>query len=188
MTVSVFTPTLGNRPEMLNEAIASVQAQTVPALEHIIELDNGKGQTRTMNDAMRKVKGDCFIFLADDDRLDPQFIEKTLAAMEKEQVDIVGTFLENFGGGDGVHGPGRFPFGTALCKTKWWRYLGGYDETVGPAVDADFWFMCFEKGARWCVIPDPLLKSRVHEEQYSRRADWSQSARVIKSKYHGKYE
>lgn len=185
-TISIITPTLGNRPDMLAEAIASVSAQTIKPIEHIIEYDHGDGQAKTLNRAMRKVTGDLFIFLADDDKLDPYFIEKTLREMERSGVHIVGTWLENFGGDTGTHGPSNFPFGTALAMTSLWKEIG-FDEEVGVTVDADFWLCCKKRGYRWSFISEPLFKSRVHEGQYTHRADWEFSRKAMKAKHKEQY-
>lgn len=186
--VSIITPTLNKRPEMLQEAIESVANQTVLVVkEHIIEVDDGRGQAATLNAAVKKAEGDYFIFLADDDKLDPSFIEKTTSEMVKGNWDIVGTFLENFGEETGIHGPRDFPFGTALCKTGLWHELGGYDPKAGPACDADFWLTCIHHGAKWTILPEPLFKSRVHNKQFSKIADW-ESARIhMKGKHGNKY-
>lgn len=186
-TVSIITPTLGNRPQMLQETIDSVKAQTIPVLEHIIVTDTGQGQVKTINEGISKSKGECFVFLSDDDKLDPQFIEKTLAEMDKSGSYIVGTFLENFGDQNGIHGPRDFPFGTSLCLTSLWYETGGFDEKSGPACDADFWLTCIRNGAKWSVVPEPLFKSRVHDKQYSRIADWGGPRIHMKQKHGNNY-
>ncbi len=169
---------------MLKEALSSVDAQIVPALE-VLVMDKGKDGWVKMNEGVRIAKGDCFIILSDDDKLDPEYIAKTTALMEKTGVDIVATPLENFGDETGVHGVGAFPFFTALCKKSIWEKVGGWDD-VGAASDADFWFKCFDAGGHWEILGEPLFKYRKHGGQASNaitQEEWDYTNNLVKERH-----
>lgn len=114
MSVSVLIPTR-NRPELLENAVASVLAQSFTDLELII-VNDGSGplhdftdtRIRTLNSgeagavparnlAAGTAKGDVIAWLDDDDKWsDLDFLKDAIAAVE--------------GGADFVHGDGRFVF------------------------------------------------------------------------------
>jgi len=180
MTVSVIIPTQNTRPGMLAEAIESVEKQTVKPIEILIE-SIGKNGWEKMNVGVGKSKGDCFIILSDDDKLDPTYIEKTVALMTKTSADIIATPLECFGDEIGVHGVGQFPFFTALCRKSIWTKAGGWDD-IGPSSDADFWYKCFELGGRMEILGEPLFKYRKHAGQESKKItdqEWADTNKLV---------
>lgn len=192
MKVSVIIPSLGNRPEMLAEAIASIKAQTIPAHEIIVvdyKDDTYGNQARRINEGIRKSTGDAYVFMGDDDQLMPNFIEVMTKHMESPMNwDIVTSFFETFGEENGVHGPNAFPLCSTLVRRSMYDQTQGFDERIPIGIDADFYFQCFELGAKWTIIPDVLFRSRVHKNQYSRTGDWSDYKALIHEKYKGKYD
>lgn len=192
MKVSVIIPSLGNRPEMLAEAIASIEAQTVPAHEIIVvdyKDDTYGNQARRINTGVKKSTGDAYVFMGDDDQLMPDFVQRMTAEFERDpNLDIVTSRFQNFGDEDGVHGPNSFPLCSTLVKRSMYDRTAGYDERIPIGIDADFYFQCFEKNARWIIIPDILFRSRVHADQYSHTGDWSDYKPLIHEKYSGKYD
>ena len=188
--VSIIIPTLGKRPEMLKEAIASIEAQTIPC-EVIVVKDPDKSfgnQQRKINKGIRQSSGEFYAFMGDDDRLKPDFAEKMLQEFEKDpELDIVTSLFETFGSESGVHGPDRFPLCSTLVRRSMYDKTKGFDEEVPIGCDADFYFQCFELGAKWKKIPDILYESRVHPEQYSLIGDWGDYKEIIRKKYNGKY-
>lgn len=192
LKVSAIIPSLGKRPDMLAEAVKSIKAQTMPVLEIIVMdyPDNTFGnQSRRLNEGIKKSKGDAFFFLGDDDMLMPNFVEKLVSEMDTDRDwDIVTSGFENFGEETGVHHPGPFPLCSTLTKRSIYDKTQGFDEEVPIGIDADFYFQCFEAGAKWKIIEDVLFKSRVHKEQYSRTGDWANYKEIIHRKYGGKYD
>lgn len=192
MKVSVIIPSLGNRPEMLAEAIASIEAQTVPAHEIIVvdyKDDTYGNQARRINEGVKKSTGDAYVFMGDDDQLMPEFVRRMTEELEKDiNMDIITSRFQNFGEDDGVHGPNTFPLCSTIVRRRIYDRTEGYDERIPIGIDADFYFQCFEKGARWSIIPDILFRSRVHKDQYSHTGDWSNYKPLIHEKYNGKYD
>jgi len=183
MRVSVIIPDKGGREDWLKEAVESVHAQSVPALEIIIADDLTLSDSDRWNNAIKKSKGEAFIILPNDDKIHPDFIRLTSEKMEKENLHIVATFLENFGNNTGVHGPGQFPFFCSLISREIYDRVGPMDLEVGPMSDVEFWWRCFEAGARWGTLSEPLFLHRVHPAQHSSNCDWQDSRRRVMAKH-----
>ncbi len=185
--VSVIIPTLGNRPEWLKEAIESVNNQTFRDFELIIADNVTSTDNFRWNNAVKNSNGKYIVILSDDDMLFPDFLDKTVYEIEKGRVDIVGTFLEVFGdfpeGEGGIHGPSKFPFFTSLFTKAIWEKVGGWDSTIGPMGDVEFWWRCFGAGAKWSIIGEPLYKYRKHAGQESNNCDWEDSRRKVLAKH-----
>ena len=112
--VSVCVPTY-NRAELLTYAVNSVLNQTFADFELIICDDSSTdntaevvrgwsdrrirylrhpeniGRSRNMRSGFEAARGEYFIKFDDDDALTPEFLEKTVAVLESEQVDFVCT-------------------------------------------------------------------------------------------------
>jgi glycosyltransferase involved in cell wall biosynthesis len=113
--ISVCIPTY-NRAHFLNGAIASVMAQTIsdweivvcddgstdgtPALMasyddariHYVRHDRNIGKSNNMRSGFEAATGEYFIKFDDDDRLTPEFLEKTSQILDQQtEVDLVGT-------------------------------------------------------------------------------------------------
>lgn len=102
--------------------------------------------------------------------------------------DIITSFFRNFGDNNEIHGPGHFPLCSTITRRSIYDKTKGFDEIVPIGIDADFYFQCFEAGAKWKIIPDVLYNSRVHKDQYSRTGDWGNYKGIIREKYNGKYQ
>jgi glycosyltransferase involved in cell wall biosynthesis len=103
--ITVVTATGGRRPNMLAEAVASVRAQTLAPLEHIVVDDgsysvtpmegvtvlqidaSGPGPAR--NAAIDRARGDFIALLDDDDVWHPHHLATVATAMEATGADVV---------------------------------------------------------------------------------------------------
>lgn len=90
-TVTILTPTIPGREEMLAEAMASVEGQTRAPNNVVIEMDAFRtGAARTRNRALTRVDTDYIAFLDDDDSLLPRHIETLMGFAEWEpEVDVI---------------------------------------------------------------------------------------------------
>jgi glycosyltransferase involved in cell wall biosynthesis len=192
ITLACIIPTLGEREDMLLDAMWSAATQTVPFKEVIVEKEPGRenqdNQAIKINEGIKKSTADAYVFMGDDDQLKPEFVEKMSQAMEESGADIVSCFHENFGDESGIHGPNRYPLCGTIVKKSLWERVGGFPLSAGPAVDSLFYFKCFDAGARWIKIGDALYRSRVHSKQFSHEADWELSRRRKKELFGDKYD
>jgi cellulose synthase/poly-beta-1,6-N-acetylglucosamine synthase-like glycosyltransferase len=184
--VLVIIPTQGKRPEMLSEAVESIKAQTVP-VEYAIVCGHNSIADR-LNGALEKSNCDAFVVLSDDDRLAPDFIEKTVAKMEERGVDIVYTDCVIFGRRNcKAHALGEWtkqnidrntvPLCTSLCRKSAWQKAGRFEWV--PFYDWDFWWRCFYSGATAFWLKEHLWFYRDHEDQGSAVEDMAHSRATI---------
>ena len=170
--VAVVTPAIPGRLHMLAECLASVRAQTLPVAEHLVAIDYaGVGVVENFNRAAAAARADWIVPLADDDVLEPEFVERLVEA--SKGADVVYSFCRvesrepelarQFVDGLGIN---REPFdpvalrernyvpATALIHRELWNDLGGYRET--GLEDWDFWVRALDAGAVFRLVPDPL--------------------------------
>lgn len=149
MTVSVLTPTIPSRAQLLLECQHSVAAQTVPVHEHLVHLDEERrGCAWTMNHLAEQATGEWLLPLADDDLLLPGAISTLLD--HTDQADVVYAPPLVWGNTD-THfwgDPPRIP-SFALVRASLWRSLGGYDNKRRREEDRDLWMRAMNAGARF---------------------------------------
>lgn len=161
--VSVLTPTIPERADMLAECCASVSAQTYNMFEHLIGVDEDHdGCATSMNKLAAEAGGAWLLPLADDDLLLPGCIQ---------------TLLDNAAGGDIIYAPplvtgneDRWWFfqappaipSCALIRTDTWREIGGYDETLLHEEDRDMWVKALAAGKRFVRVDEPCWVYRQH--------------------------
>ena len=161
--VSVLTPSIPERAGMLEEACASVQAQTYRGFRHHVFVDEDhRGCAWTVNQLAALAEGEWLFILADDDLMLPGCLAAHLAA--SGGADIVyapplvwGASAEGYRQG--------FPAipSASLIRTSLWRQLGGYDENRQREEDRDFYVRAQAAGARVVrVAGEPTWVYRIH--------------------------
>jgi hypothetical protein len=195
MKVLIIIPTSGDRPAMLAEAVASVEAQTVPTLCVVRQryVDGVEiGFAERLNSAITESDCDAFAILADDDKLCPEFVEKTAAEMESRDVDIVYTNCKVFGDYECLGGAtgqwtkenidrNTVPLCTSLCRKSAWEKAGRF--VTVPYYDWDFWWRCFYSGATAYWLKEPLFWWRDHAKGATRSEDHVESRRFILNRH-----
>lgn len=172
--VSVIIPHRGDRPEWLKEAKDSIDEQTFRDFELIEQIGP---DLEKLNTAVKRSKGEYIIFLSDDDKFPPYFLQNCVNAIEKENnIDIVAPGLESFGdvpaNSEGKHLPGLYPFYSSMFKRTIYDKVGGFDPDMVQAIDVDFWYRCINAGARWVVCSDTYYLYRNHGSQDSVTCNW----------------
>jgi glycosyltransferase involved in cell wall biosynthesis len=162
--VSVITATIPERAKMLAECKASVQAQSYPRVEHIVERDDHReGCSVMVNRAVARAEGDWLLPLADDDLILPRCVEILLA--HSADADIVYSPPLVWGLHDPwwfFQAPPAIP-ATALVRASLWRDLGGYDESARREEDRKLWTRAVDAGARFVRADEqPTWVYRVH--------------------------
>lgn len=163
--VSVITPTIIGREEMLKECARSVDAQTLARdrYEHLIRRDEEhEGCAVTVNTLAAGAQGEWLLPLADDDLLLPGAINALLEA--SGEGDIVYSPPLVTGNEDRwwfFQAPPCIP-SSALIRRSLWDDIGGYDETLKHEEDRDLWTKALDIGARFVRVNEPAWVYRQH--------------------------
>lgn len=87
--VTVITPSLPERAELLAEACASVQAQTLPAVKHDVWLDTARvGPAMVRKRLVNECETSLVAFLDDDDLLYPDHLATLISALRQNDADL----------------------------------------------------------------------------------------------------
>jgi glycosyltransferase involved in cell wall biosynthesis len=150
--VSVLTPSIPERASYLEQARASVQAQTMTDFRHHVFVDDEhRGCAWTVNRLAALAGGEWLFILADDDLMLPGCLAEHLAATTVPGgCDIVYAPPLVWGAEPGGYrqGPPAIP-SASLIRMSLWRQLGGYDESRGREEDRDFYTRALAAGARF---------------------------------------
>ena len=172
LRVSILTPSIPERSELLAECEASVKAQSFQGWEHLIEVDTHRdGCAVVMNRLAQAAAADWLLPLADDDLLLPGCLETLLAATEDADIVYSPPLVW------GVKNPWWFyqeppaiP-SFALIHRDVWRHLGGYDESLTREEDRDLWTRALEQEARFVRVDQtPTWVYRFHQGNKSMNA------------------
>ena len=206
--VSVVIPCY-DHGELLGEAIDSVRAQDYPDIE-IMVVNDGSTDLRTLsvlaalendvtlieqpnrglaaarNRGIRDATGKYILPLDADDRIGPGFIQKAVAAMDKDQdVGIVYGQTELFGSKTGSWLKPDYSMpemlfenmivATALYLKSDWESVGGYrPEMVHAWEDWDFWLALITMGRKVVRLEDVTFYYRISKDSMTSRLSFTQ--------------
>jgi glycosyltransferase involved in cell wall biosynthesis len=161
--ITVLTPTLPERQQLLDECAASITAQSHP-VSHLVGVDaDREGPSVIRNRLAASTSADWFLPLDDDDLLDPDCVERLVE--QSSDADVVVPWCRV------VDVPGLEPWTpnrlfrpesmllynfvpvTALVRAELWREVGGMPEGV-EVEDWLMWQRCLAAGARFRVVPE----------------------------------
>jgi glycosyltransferase involved in cell wall biosynthesis len=188
--VSIIIPCF-NQAQYLPDSVESVLQQTYKNIELIIVNDgstdhtkeiakelsynvlinqDNKGLSVARNEGIRCSTGEYILPLDADDKISPDFIEKTIG-----KNDIVSTWQQEFGLSNRlwmntIVNPTYENFRQrnqinccALFKKEIWENIGGYDENMLIGFeDWDFWLRATKANYKVSVIPEALFYYRKH--------------------------
>lgn len=172
MNIAVITPTLSERAPMLAEAMASVAAQTLMPMAHVVWVDHarvGCGAARAA--AVKVTDADWLAFLDDDDLLYPDHLERL--ASSAGNADVVYSWCDVTGrpwcpnrhfDADELRRDNFIPV-TALVRRDVLVSVGGFRTTnyaAGVWDDWDLWLRMLDDGARFTCIPEITWQYRFH--------------------------
>jgi len=178
MSISVITPAIPERLDMLRECMDSVRWQTLQPLEHIVVMDYAhQGCVPTLNKAALMAEGDYLALLADDDLFYPHHLELLHRFAAKKDADIVYSFCDVEGRGgwnpnrtfdaDALR-QGNYIPATTLIRTGLAMKIGYWrDDSHLEAEDWDFWIRALDEGARFHCVPVSTWKYRFHGDNHS---------------------
>ena len=166
--VSVITPTIPSRFDLLEECRASVNAQTTAhSYEHLVGLDrDGEGNSVTVNKIVARAAGEWLLPLGDDDLLCPGALDTLLA--HTDGADIVWARPLVWGNRSPHLTRGQPPCipSFALIKHRVWRELGGYDEQAVREEDRGLWTRAINAGAVFRLVEQgPTWIYRFHSPE-----------------------
>ncbi|MDR2075668.1 MAG: glycosyltransferase family 2 protein [Desulfovibrio sp.] len=197
--VSVVIPCY-NDGKYLPEAVASVKAQTYPELEIVIVDDHStaqdtqdilsamkqagctvltapegkKGAAAARNAGIARATGDFILPLDADDKIDPTYIDKAVAAFKADPALVICGCGVRFFGLRG-HAFAQPPLtltaliledyklvASCLYRKSDWERVGGYDESLALGKeDMIFWLDLLEAGGGVAVLPEELFFYRI---------------------------
>lgn len=100
MNITVVVPTIRPRIDVLEEALRSVEAQTLRAAAIVVEEDRDHaGAPLTRHRGLQRVVTPWVAFLDDDDLLMPQHLERLAAHAEETNADYVYSWFETLPAG-----------------------------------------------------------------------------------------
>jgi|LakMenE01Jun11ns_1017448.scaffolds.fasta_scaffold9939438_2 glycosyltransferase involved in cell wall biosynthesis len=158
--ITIITPTIHERSNLLTEAVKSVENQKVKAVGHFVQVDESKaGPAYVRNRLVEKVQSEWIGFLDDDDILYPNHIEEYRKAHENS--DVIYTWCDSTGrekfDPNSHFDPERLMYGnyipiTAAVRTNFFRQVGGFSEDTRYE-DWDLWVKLLKAGARFTCVP-----------------------------------
>lgn len=166
--LTVITPTIDGREELLADCIASVLDQTV-FVQHLIGLDVDKeGPAVARNRLVDQVETDWVLFLDDDDVIDPDFIETVQPHFKTS--DLVYTWCrKNFDyptdlpfDGPALRERNVIPV-TVCLRVDAFRAVGGFSPDVAHE-DWSLWLKLLDIGARFTCVPEHKWEYRRSDE------------------------
>lgn len=141
---------------------------------HVIYLDKNVGPSAARNIAIAQAKGKYILPLDADDKIAPDYLEKTKEILDtKKEVGIVYCLADLFGTKNRhwklpEYSKEEFLFGnmifiSAMFRKDSWEEVNGFNENMTYGYeDYDFWMSLIEKGCEVYRIPEVLFFYRQH--------------------------
>lgn len=169
--IVVITASLPERDAYRQEAIASVHAQELQPVAHLVSIDHERaGPANILNrllPAAVAYEAEWIAQLADDDILYPQHLR--VLAEAGQDADIVYPFCDVEGRGawnpnrefdaDALRRENYIP-ATTLIRTRLAVQIGGWSDTKFE--DYDFWLRALDAGAQFVCVPEATWLYRFH--------------------------
>ena len=153
------------------ETCALLESFERPKTTVFREPNRGLGPAR--NFLLAKARGRAICALDADDLLHPEYLERTLAALDADpELAFVSTWLETFGIEERVYRPTSCDLETllaecqvhcsSLVRREVLESLGGYDEGMPHMGDEDWdlWIRVLRAGYRGQILPEVLFRYR----------------------------
>ena len=149
---------------LLDRALASIEAQTVPCSTVVIHDTARRGAGYARNRGIERVTTEFVTFLDADDEVLPTFVEQALAAYQPGKW-VYTDWLDDetpYSAPPCPWMPGTRNVITTLLRTEDVRAAGGFDETLDGLEDTQFYLNLLKRGVCGAKVPIPLF--RYHKE------------------------
>jgi hypothetical protein len=162
--ITIVTPTIPERAALFAELTVAMECQVEdPDAWIVFEDVEHIGTIAALEILMAQVETEWFVPLADDDLIDPTFVQ-LLAAAVHDDVDVVWPLCRvegTYPWWDGISvfdadllREDNYIPGTAAIRTSLFREVGGYRTPPDqPHEDWDLWRRMLDKGARFECVP-----------------------------------
>ena len=157
--VTVVIPVGPYHESIVEQAIASCLAQTVPVTVVVVQDRNGYGAGWTRNKGLEQVETPLTVFLDADDTIAPHFVERCLSVYDGRKY----IYTDHWQGDKLVQAPNCawvektwHPI-SALVPTAWAREVGGFDAALSGGEDTDFFLKLVTSGHCGKRLPEPLF-------------------------------
>lgn len=174
LDVTVCTPSIPHRHEMLKQCMESVRKQTAEPQSHLIGIDYARvGGAKMLNNLISQATTEWIVPLADDDILYPNFIERLVS--EAGDADMIYPWCEVTGTRKNWNPNSHLDIerlrtdnyipATVLIRRSTWEELGGYPDVV--CEDHAMWVKMIEAGKTIKCLPEVLWEYRFHGRNIS---------------------
>jgi hypothetical protein len=188
--LTFITPCAPHHRALLNQAIDSVLAQTVPCKHLSLIDDEAMGPGVIRNRLLVQVDTPYVAFLDADDWVEPTFAEKALAVIQPGRYVYTDWWRDEVAMRvpDNPWCTGNFHLVTAVVATETARTVGGFDENLPGMEDTDFYLKLIAQGTCGIHIKEPLVHYRANGGRASRIHDTGELAKLkdeIDARYGG---
>ena len=175
--VAVVTTSLPERSAFRGECIASVNAQTLAPITHLVMLDYERvGPAEMLNRMLPSclaAGADWIAQLADDDLMDAHHLETLVA--HSTDADIVYSYCRVEGRGFNPNSPfdadrlrrENYIPATTMIRAGLCDELGWRSDSAYGFEDWDFWLRALDAGARFTCVPEETWTYRFHGSNLS---------------------
>lgn len=161
INTTIVIPVAKYHKDIVNKAISSAEAQTVPCAIVVFIDENNKGAGFARNRGLDSVKTEYVVFLDADDIIEPNFVEMCLSVIKPNHYVYTDWFIDN----DIIKAPEpcilwtqkTFHVVTTLMRTEDIQRIGGYDELLPGAEDTDAGLRLRLSGICGIRLPMPLF-------------------------------
>lgn len=190
---TVIIPTGQRHLSLLPRAVESVYAQTVQT-DVLTFLDTqGKGPAYGRNLMAAQVTTPFLVMLDADDYLEPDFVEKTIAAWHPGSY----VYTDWYQGREHNRAHWCYPFRpndgertfhlpVVLMPTAMYRHLGGMDESLFGAEDTDFFWRANARLIRSIVVREPLFtytSDGFRSKEAGKNPKWAELLLSLRDRY-----
>ena len=170
--IIVITPSLPEREAFRSECVASVVAQTLHPVMHVVGVDYERAGVATMLNRLASIAKpagcDWIAQIADDDLMHPNHLE--VLASRVDDADVIYPWCDVIGrnwsvnalfDADRLRRENYIP-ATTLIRTLLVESLGGWRDGEHGWEDHDFWLRALDAGARFACIREITWTYRFH--------------------------